>query len=65
MSVATVRSSGGALSPQALRGVPLQVPPVHVSGAVQLFPSLHPVPFARVGLLQLPVDESQVPTPWH
>ena len=56
-----VRSTGGALSPQVLTGVPAQCPPVQTSGAVQLFPSLQDVPSASAGLLHEPVAESHVP----
>src|SRR5947207_15247488 len=45
-------------------GVPPQTPAVHVSGLVQLSPSLHGLPVLFGGFEQ-PVSGSQVPASWH
>ena len=42
-----------------------QAPLEHVSVCVQAFPSLHVPPLLPIGLLQVPVDVSQVPALWQ
>ena len=45
--------------------VPAQVPPVHVSADVHVFPSLHAVPFVAGGFEHVPLAGSHVPATWH
>jgi hypothetical protein len=44
---------------------PVQTPAWQLSVCVQRLPSLQAVPFATAGLVQAPVDGSQVPAVWH
>src|SRR5207245_2396302 len=44
---------------------PVQTPAWHVSVCVQASPSLQLVPSALLGLEQVPLAGSQVPTSWH
>jgi hypothetical protein len=50
---------------QTMGFAPAHVPFWHVSVWVQTFASLHTVPFALFGLVQIPVDGSQTPATWH
>jgi hypothetical protein len=45
--------------------LPPHLPPVHVSGPVQVRPSLQVVPSALTGLLHSPVFTSHVPAEWQ
>jgi len=45
--------------------LPTHVPDWHVSACVQLFPSLHEVPFAATGFEHWPVCGLHVPATWH
>jgi len=44
---------------------PEQMPPVQVSGNVQMFPSSQTVPSGAAGFEQTPVPGLQVPATWH
>ena len=45
--------------------VPAQVPPVHTSVDVHVFPSLHAVPFVACGFEHVPLAGLHVPATWH
>jgi hypothetical protein len=51
--------------PNAAEPLPVHAPPSHVSTSVHAFESSHLAPSPFVGLLQLPVKASHVPTSWH
>jgi len=44
---------------------PVQAPDWHVSLCVHAFPSLHAVPFAAFGFVQVPVPGLHTPATWH
>jgi hypothetical protein len=44
---------------------PMQLPFTHMSLEVQARPSLQVVPFALIGVVQVPDVGSQVPCAWH
>jgi hypothetical protein len=46
-------------------GPAAQAPDWHVSGVVQLLPSLHAMPFAFAGFEHVPVAGLHVPASWH
>src|SRR5436190_4736021 len=58
------RSMVGWIEAQTV-GVPVQAPPVHTSGVVQAFRSLHACPSGAFGLEQRPDPGLQVPAAWH
>jgi hypothetical protein len=51
--------------PSSAIPVPVQMPPVQASVALQLSKSSHGVPSAFSGLEQMPVPESHTPASWH